>query len=78
MWLLYAPPWQQLLICLIFILVGVALIIVLGHVAGVVPILFGFLFAVPALTGLRRGRSARQRTIGSDHGPTGQASRRAD
>lgn len=78
LWLLYAPPGQQLLICLIFILVGVALIIVLGHVAGVVPILFGLLFAVPALTGFRRGRSAPQRANGSDRGPTGRASRRAD
>lgn len=46
MWLFYAKPWQQLLICVSFVIVGALLIAFVGHPSGAVVIAFGALFGV--------------------------------
>jgi hypothetical protein len=46
MWMLHAKPWQQLLICAVWVVAGVALVLFTGHPAGVLPAVFGVLFAV--------------------------------
>ena len=44
MWLFYARPWQQVLICLVLLGTGVVLVVVTGHPAGIIPAVFGLLF----------------------------------
>lgn len=62
MWLLYAKPWQQLLICLTLVLSGVALIALVGHPSGVILAAFGVLFAIPVLRHLAGRPHAALRT----------------
>jgi hypothetical protein len=47
--MLHAKPRHQLLICAVFVLAGVALLIVLGQLSGVVLIVFGVALARPIL-----------------------------
>ena len=49
MLLLYARPWQQIVVCAICLAIGITLI-ALGHPAGIIAIIFGVFFSLPTLS----------------------------
>jgi hypothetical protein len=49
-YMLHAKPWQQLLICAVFVAVGAALM-AFGEWTGVIPIVFGVFLALPIVSG---------------------------
>jgi hypothetical protein len=66
MWLFHARPWQQLLVCIAFMVAGAGLVVLTGQAAGALMIVFGALLACPALKALSAahefpGDDARQR-----------------
>jgi hypothetical protein len=54
-YMFYAKPWQQLLICAIFVLAGAALLVLLGQLAGVIPVVFGIGVGIPLVSLRVRG-----------------------
>jgi hypothetical protein len=56
MWLVHARPWQQLLICGVFIVGGLGLVVLTGQPAGALLAVFGVLFGLPALKAVSAAR----------------------
>ncbi|HTU86101.1 MAG TPA: hypothetical protein VMF57_11035 [Solirubrobacteraceae bacterium] len=54
MYLFYAKPWQQLVICAGVILAGAALVVFAGQVGGILVILFGVVAGGPVARRLIR------------------------
>jgi hypothetical protein len=64
MYMQHAKPFHQLLICAAVSLVGAALLVVTGQLAGIALIVFGVVLALPIL---RTGRSPRTPGEPGDH-----------